>query len=164
MVASVPTCWRRRTSAAKLVASAFLSNVRARYRSPWRQRTFHRMEPSLSVRFWISTVLGVSERCSQGVLWQDRLSTTRPTARAAVGHLDRAGKPPVDRVSTDPRRTADAASDPELARSDRAPHCLDVDANELGGLRRGVNAFPGVQRFACRQERLKTSGLWSGRG
>src|SRR5436305_13094283 len=124
MVASVPTCWRRRTSAAKLVASRFLSNVRARYRPPWRQRTFHRIEPSLSVRFRISTVLEVSERCSQGVLWQDRLSTTRPTARAVIG-LDRAGKPLVDRVSTDPRRTADAASDPQLARSNRAPDSLD---------------------------------------
>jgi hypothetical protein len=112
----------------------------------------------------MSTVLGVSERCSQGVLWQYRLSTTRPTARALVGHLDRAGKPPVDRVSTDPRRTADAASDPELARPDRAPHSLDVDANELGCLRSGVQAFAGVQRFACREERLQTSGEFVKRG
>jgi hypothetical protein len=146
------------------VASPFLSNVRARYRPPWRQRTFHRMEPSLSVRFWVSTVLRISERCSQGVLWQDRLSTTRPTARAVVGHLDRAGKPPVDRVSTDPRRTADPASDPELARSDRAPHCLDVDANELGGLRSGVQAFAGFQRFAYREKGLQTSSKFAERG
>ena len=107
--------------------------------------------------------LRVSERCSQGVLWQGRLSTTRPTARAVVGHLDRAGKPPVDRVSTDARRTADPASDPELARSDRAPHSLDVDANELGGLRSGVQAFAGVSsaspagRSGCR----RAASSWS---
>src|SRR5690348_2768959 len=164
MVASVPTCWRRRTSAAKLVASPFLSNLRARYRPPWRQRTFHRTEPSLSLYFWISTMLRVSKRCSQGVLRQHRLSTTRPAARAVVGYLDRAGKPPVDRVSTDPRRTADAASDPELAGSDRSPHRLDVDANELGGLHSGVQAFAGLQRFAWREERLQTSSEFVKRG
>ena len=61
---------------------------------------------------------------------------------------------PVDRVSTDPRRTADTASDPQLARSNRAPDSLDVDANELGRfrgpgedplrLRIGINSGPVV--------------------
>ena len=44
--------------------------------------------------------LGVSECCSQGMLWQGRLSTTRPTAWTGVRNLNRAGEPPVDRVPT----------------------------------------------------------------
>jgi hypothetical protein len=98
------------------------------------------------------------------VFWQDGLSTTRSTARAVLGHLDRAVKPFVDRVSTDPRRPANAASNPELARPDRAPHSFDVDANELGGLRSGVQAYAVVRRLACREVRLQTSGEFVERG